>query len=87
MQETWANLQEVLSGMPALQDLTLNLQFQNTFDGEADDGSHRLMGGPQWSSMALLTRLELGLQPILPGPGEQDGKQDAGTSQHGGVYW
>jgi hypothetical protein len=76
-QSTWVSLQDVLSGMPALQDLTLNLRFAEAFDKGTDDCLSRLMGGPQLGSMAVLTRLELGLQPILPGPGKQAGKQHA----------
>lgn len=67
----WVSLQDVLAGMSALQDLTLNLQFADAIDDGTNHGLCRLTGGPSLSSMSALTRLELGLQPILPGPGEQ----------------
>lgn len=68
LQATWS-LPHALAGLPALQDLTLNLRFQDRLSDYIDD--YREMGGPQLSSLVALTRLELCLDPILPGPGQQ----------------
>jgi hypothetical protein len=71
-QETWVSLQQALAGMPALQDLSLNLKFEEHLcDDDEPPNGPRLMGGPQLSSSVALTRLELSVQPVLPGPGKR----------------
>jgi hypothetical protein len=71
-QETWLSLQQALAGLPALQDLSLNLKFEEHLcDDDDPPNVPRLMGGPQLSSLVALTRLELSMQPIIPGPGKQ----------------